>query len=139
MPLNRRSVVMLAATGNTMNQFSTPIKGDSYYGYSDGLHTIQPTFAAFEGRVHVQGTLVINPASTDWFDINPTTTGGNAFVTVGTETYVDYPDGSPYTGSEAYTFQGNFAHVRLYMDRRHIGDGNTYVDYGQITRAVLSA
>ena len=41
MPINRRSINMLSATGTTMNQYSTEVKGDSYYGYSDGLHSLQ--------------------------------------------------------------------------------------------------
>jgi len=41
MSINRRSVTILSATGTEMNKYSTVVKGDSYYGYTDGFHTIQ--------------------------------------------------------------------------------------------------
>lgn len=139
MPLNRRSILILNATGNAMNTTSQAVKGDSYYGYSDGLHTIQLSYNAFAGRVHIQGTLALEPAEADWFDLNPTSTG-TSFTTSGTETYVDFAVGSEITGAEAYTFQGNYTHIRVWMDRRHIGDGSTWeASYGQISKAYMSA
>ena len=37
MPVNRRSVTMMSAPGTKMNKYSNPRKGDSYYGYTDGI------------------------------------------------------------------------------------------------------
>ena len=48
---------MLNATGTTMNQYSTEVKGDSYYGYSDGLHSLQVIYNQFVGRIRIQATL----------------------------------------------------------------------------------
>lgn len=138
MPLNRRSILLLSSTGTNMNLTGDAVKGDSWYGYADGLHTIQAVYAAFEGRLHIQATLELEPAESDWFDISATSTG-TAFTTSGTDIYVDFPDGSEITGSEAYTFQGNYTWIRLYVDRTHLAGNNDLLEYGQITKAILSA
>ena len=127
---------MLESTGTTMNQYSTEVKGDSFYGYSDGFHTIQVIYNQFVGRLRIQATLDLTPEATDWFDIIPTSTG-TEFNANG---YVQFNSNAPGSTSEAYTFQGNFTHIRVYMDREHVGDGSTYdPSYGQINRVILSA
>ena len=137
MPINRRSINMLNATGTTMNQYSTEVKGDSYYGYSDGLHSLQIIYNQFVGRVRIQATLAITPESTDWFDIVPTTTAGTEFNSAG---YVQFNSNNPADLAECYTFTGNFTWVRVYMDREHVGDGSTYdSSYGSISQVILSA
>ena len=137
MPINRRSINMLSATGTTMNQYSTDIKGDSYYGYSDGLHSVQVIYEQFIGRVRIQATLAIAPESTDWFDLVPTTTSGTEFNGAG---YVQFNSNNPGNLAECYTFTGNYTFVRVYMDREHVGDGTTYdSSYGQIRQVILSA
>ena len=137
MPVNRRSINMMDSTGTTMNQYSTEVKGDNYYGYSDGLHTVQVIYNQFVGRVRIQGTLSLEPTSSDWFDVLPTTTAGTEFNPLG---YVQFNSNAPANLAEAYTFQGNFTFIRIYMDREHVGDGTTYdPSYGQINRVILSA
>ena len=74
MPINRRSMIMFDASGTDMNKYGTEIKGDAYYGYSDGYHTLQVTYAEFVGRFRIQCTLSLEPTSTDWFDLVPDTT-----------------------------------------------------------------
>lgn len=137
MPINRRSINMLSATGTTMNQYSTEVKGDSYYGYSDGLHSVQVIYEQFVGRVRIQATLAISPESTDWFDLVPSTTAGTEFNSGG---YVQFNSNDPANLAECYTFTGNYTFVRVYMDREHMGDGTTYdSSYGQIRQVILSA
>jgi len=137
MPINRRSINMLSATSTTMNQYSTEVKGDSYYGYSDGLHSVQVIYEQFVGRVRIQATLAISPESTDWFDLIPTTTAGTEFNSGG---YVQFNSNNPANLAECYTFTGNYTFVRVYMDREHVGDGTTYdSSYGQIRQVILSA
>ena len=137
MPVNRRSINMLSASGTTMNQYSTEVKGDSYYGYSDGLHSVQVIYEQFIGRVRIQATLSLEPASKDWFDIVPTTTSGTEFNGAG---YVQFNSNEPGNLAECYTFTGNYTFVRVYMDREHVGDGSTYdSSYGQIRQVILSA
>ena len=137
MPINRRSINMLSASGTDMNKYSTEVKGDSYYGYSDGLHSLQVIYDQFVGRLRIQATLAISPESTDWFDIVPTTTAGTEFNSGG---YVQFNSNDPANLAECYTFTGNFTHIRVYMDREHVGDGSTYdSSYGQIRQVILSA
>ena len=62
MPINRRSVTVLSATGTDMNKYSDSVKGDSYYGYTDGIHTMQVVYSNYVGRFHIQATLALEPA-----------------------------------------------------------------------------
>jgi hypothetical protein len=127
----------MSATGTDMNKYSETVKGDSYYGFTDGLHTIQVTYNQFVGRLRVQCTLSLTPTDTDWFDIVPTTTSGSSWNPAG---YIQFNANNPADFSEAYTFQGNFTFIRIYMDREHVGDGATYDDsYGQVSRVILSS
>ena len=137
MPVNRRSINMLSTTSTDMNKYSTDVKGDSYYGYSDGLHSVQVIYEQFVGRVRIQATLSLEPSSTDWFDLVPTTTSGTEFNGAG---YVQFNSNEPGNLAECYTFSGNYTFVRVYMDREHVGDGITYdSSYGQIRQVILSA
>jgi hypothetical protein len=142
MPINRRSVTLMSATGTEMNKISDIVKGDSYYGYTDGIHTIQVIYNQFVGRFRIQATLSLDPAENDWFDIvvDPNT-GLYAGSTPWNENgYVQFNSMAPADNSQAYTFQGNYAYVRTKMDREHIGDGVTYDEsYGQISRVILSS
>jgi hypothetical protein len=127
----------MSATGTDMNKYSETVKGDSYYGYTDGLHTIQVTYNQFVGRLRIQCTLSLTPTDTDWFDIAPATTSGTFWNPAG---YIQFNANDPADFSEAYTFQGNFTFIRIYMDREHVGDGATYDDsYGRVSRVILSS
>lgn len=138
MPINRRSILMLSATGTEMNKYSESVKGDSYYGYTDGLHTLQVSYNEFVGRFRIQATLSLDPVASDWFDIVPDASLSG--TTWNSQGYIQFNANAPATGSDAYTFQGNFAYVRVYMDREHVGDGVTYdTSYGQISRVILSS
>ena len=120
-----------------MNKYGTSVKGDSYYGYSDGYHTVQVLYNQFVGRLRIQATLSLEPSDSDWFDIVPSTTAGTEFNSAG---YVQFNSNNPADKSEAYTFQGNFTYIRVYMDREHVGDGTTYdSSYGSISSVILSA
>lgn len=137
MPINRRSVTVMNASGTEMNKFSETVKGDSYYGFTDGLHTFQVTYNQFVGRLRIQATLSLTPTDTDFFDIVPNSTTGTSFNPAG---FVQFNANDPADLSEAYTFQGNFTFIRIYMDRGHVGDGATYDEsYGQISRVILSS
>jgi hypothetical protein len=137
MPINRRSVVLQEATGTTMTAISEAVKGDSYYGYTDGLHTIQVIYSQYVGRFRIQGTLSLEPTDTDWFDIYPASTTGKEFNRDG---YIQFNANDPRNASEAYTFQGNYTYIRTKVDRDHVGDGVTYdSSYGQVNRIILSS
>ena len=137
MSLNRRSVQIMSSTGSAMNAQSPVIKADSYYGYTDGLHTIQVVYDQYVGRFRVQCTLSLEPVERDWFDVSLSSVSGNGFNELG---LIQYNVNNPANYTEAYTFQGNFTFLRVLMDRSYIGDGTTYdSSYGQIARVILSA
>jgi hypothetical protein len=89
-------------TASTMLVYnSAPVKGDGYYGPSDGLHTVTYTFdPTFIGTVTMQATLATDPTEADWFNIQGTTSTYTRFSDL-TFTQVDY-----------YNFTGNFVWVR---------------------------
>jgi hypothetical protein len=135
MSLCRRSTNILTATGSLMNIISEPVPGDSYYGFSDGLHTLQVTYDKFVGRFRIQVTLSLTPTESDWIEILPEFTSGSAWNPQG---YVQFNSDAPGNGSEAYSIRGNFAYIRVYVDRRHMADGVTYdLGYGQVARVIL--
>ena len=48
----RNSVVMLTDQG-VLNFEGDSIRGDGYYGFSDGLHTVQISLNNFTGRIYI--------------------------------------------------------------------------------------
>jgi len=84
--------------------FSDSIKGDGFYGRSDGLHTAQLNLIGFLGKIVFQGTLATSPTETDWFDITETTHT------------VTSTDDSNSSGSFIYNFTGNFVFIRAYVN-----------------------
>jgi len=138
MTINRRSITLMSSSSDQMHLTSTAAKADSYYGYTDGLQTIQVIYSNFEGRVRIQATLSLEPTENDWFNLVPITIAGTAFHPNG---YVEFGEGEDEVanGSEAYTVQGNFAFLRVVMDRAEVGDGETYdASYGQIMQVLMS-
>ena len=121
----RYSVEILGNTGSEMNKTGAKVKADSYYGYTDGIHTVAVNYSAFRGTLKIQGTLSLNPAETDWFTIREITkpVTGTTGVTL----------------SEAYTFTGNYVYLRVILDKATLGDGSTYdAAYGAIGRVLLN-
>lgn len=105
---------------------SDKVKGDGYYGYADGLHTMSFHFQNFKGRILVQATLVEDPLETDWFPIQ-------------LDTNTDYFEYTTQTsGTVGTTFQGNFVWLRVKIDRDFTGD-STYDSavHGLFDKAVL--
>jgi hypothetical protein len=77
---------------------SEKIKGDGYYGGSDGVHTVMYTYNNnFVGTITMQASLATTPVEADWFNVLNTTATANA---VGT------------TSTVYYNFTGNFVWVR---------------------------
>jgi len=76
---------------------TTKVKGDGYYGYTDGLHTVAYFPSSFVGTIKMQASLATTPTSTDWFDIDGTSmtnaVAGSTAVT--------------------YNFTGNFVWLRV--------------------------
>ena len=55
-------------TSGTQTLKSEKVKGDAYFGTTDGLHTVMIDLAGFIGTIKIQGSLADDPAETDWFD-----------------------------------------------------------------------
>jgi len=97
------------SVANTASIFlSDGLKGDGYYGASDGLHTVTYTVgASFKGSINMQGTLAVSPSDSDWFDIDNTVRSWNTTTTVTTTT------------TNYVNFVGNFVWVRAKVSRNY--------------------
>lgn len=78
---------------------SNAVKGDGYYGRSDGFHTVQYTLTGFIGTIEIEATLSVQPTEDDWF-------------TVISELYDIDQFGETTTGSFIANFTGNYVWIR---------------------------
>jgi hypothetical protein len=100
--------VLLTSTGNQLEVTGNKLAGDGYYGHSDGLHTVAWNLNNFKGRIKIQATLAIDPAESDWCDID-LDSQGNGYVEFTTAT----------SGTKNYNFTGNWVWVRAQVIRSH--------------------
>ena len=100
-------------------------RGDGFYGYSNGLHTVSFHVNDFTGRIRLQATLLDTPTEADWFNI--------ALATA-TE-YLQIDSSSVTQGA---TFTGNFVYIRAKIDRTYLVD-QTYdtTNHGVVNKIVL--
>ena len=70
-----------------------PVKGDGYYGWGDGLHTVSFEVTGFVGSINIQATLAVLPNDSDWFNVENTIQGNG-------------------TGISIANFTGNFVWIR---------------------------
>lgn len=119
---NTSNVTMLVGNGQ-LDQLSDAVRGDGYYGYRDGYHTMAIQFNNFIGRIQIEATLELEPQSADWFPIWLTPT----------HAYREY--NTAKTGTEAFTFRGNFVLVRFRKERSYL---NSSSPVGDITKVMLS-
>ena len=93
---------------------SDKVKGDGYYGMSDGLHTIMIDLNGFVGTIKIQGSLAQEPTEADWFMIEldrgavSLDTTGKASALV--ETSLTYT--SAEISIKSYNATGNFVWIR---------------------------
>jgi len=90
--------------GSSVAFQSDPAKGDGYYGYADGLHTVSWQLIAFTGKITIQASLVETPTSADWFDVTLSDPAGTASGTLQTYT--------TNTSHLAFNCTGNFVNIR---------------------------
>jgi hypothetical protein len=97
---------------------SNRVKGDGYFGGSDGVHTVFWSVAEFVGTIKIQGTLASEPNELDWVTINLSESGGRkAPFTMDTtglvsERVIDTRYPLSTTLSKSYNFTGNFVWIR---------------------------
>ena len=117
------TVATMMLGDGSVDQLSAPTRGDGYYGFKDGNHTMVVTFNNFIGRIQIEATLELDPGPADWFPI--WLTPSHAYQEFST----------PKTGTEAFSFQGNFVLVRFRKEREYL---NTTSPVGDITKVMLS-
>lgn len=141
---SRKSIVMMTNTGRNHNLVGSPVRGDGYYGSTDGIHTVQVIYSNFTGSFGVQGTLATEPTESDWFYINlnsyANTSSESPFVTLPKNPLA--PTGRiGDNGTQAFTFVGNFVWLRAVLDRSDIPEPPAQSadwDLGQIDKVLLS-
>lgn len=98
-------VVDYPNTGTTTLVYkSDKVRGDGYFGSSDGLHTVAYTASKFfKGTITMQATLASEPIESDWFNVRDTTSTYTSLNIRNTSTV------------DIYNFTGNFVWVRGYI------------------------
>ena len=86
---------------------SSNVPADSYYGFSDGIHTVGVTLDGYTGSIAIEGTLAKTPGANDWFRIPLGGVNAVPFTT--------------HTGTTAYTFTGNYLYIRALVFSRTAG------------------
>ena len=83
--------------GSSLSFTSDKHKGDGYYGYADGVHTVAVFPTNLEATIQMQATLATDPAETDWFDVSNAVLGD---------------DSTAQSTATTFTFTGNFVRIR---------------------------
>lgn len=101
-------------------------KGDGFYGYADGLHTLSFHFSNFVGRIYIDATLEENPGANDWFPID---------LTINTK-YIE--SATATTDTIGVTIHGNFVYLRARIDRSYL-TATQYVksQHGSLDKVIL--
>ena len=140
----RKSIQMMSNTGTNWNVIGDPVRADSYYGYTDGLQTVQVIYQNFVGGFGIQATLALEPEDEDWFwvKLTPSTTSAHPFIMYPLDDLAPTGANGGDTGSMAFTFTGNFVFTRAVMTRSYISPPPDPVwatwTYGQIDKVLIS-
>ena len=120
----RKTTTLLPLTGATsLDTTGTAVPGDSYYGYTDGIHTVAVYGSNLTGRISIQGTLATTPTEADWFDI--------------LLTGMPYKDYSAFTSVQGFTFVANLVYLRAKLDRTSLGITD-YTTAGHVGKIYLN-
>jgi hypothetical protein len=117
--------VVILTNQTELSYTGAPAKGDGYYGFSDGLHTVSFHAKNMLGRVWLEATLLENPTEDDWF-----------IIEIGDMT--PYLEFDTETITKGVTFTGNFVFLRVSVDRSYLV--STEYDpavHGVLDKAVL--
>jgi hypothetical protein len=99
--------------GSSASFQSNKVKGDGYYGFSDGLHTAQLRVTGFVGTLQIQASLATDPSSTDWADISSAVLTGDGSTAI--------------TDGYFYNFTGNYVWIRANITAFTAGTINSLV------------
>ena len=125
--MSRQSVLMLG-TEQLLDYTGDSVRGDGFYGFSDGIHTVQITVTDYIGRIYIQGTLASDPVEADWFNIK--VNGNDDYITYGVGA------GTGVTSTLAYTFQGNMLYLRAKVERSHLS--LLIIEVGTLSKILLN-
>lgn len=136
---------MMTNTGTEWNVIGEKVRADAYYGYTDGIHTVQVIYQNLVGGFGLQGTLALDPTPEDWFWINLNPNGDvcKPFIPFPIDPYDPNGNNGGDTGSMATTFIGNFVFLRAVLNRDYLQpvpvspQWQTW-QYGQIDKVLLS-
>ena len=98
--------------GSATSFNSDKVKGDGYYGFADGVHTVQTRVTSLIATVKIQATLATTPADTDWVDI---------------ETVVNGDGSTAITQGYLTNFTGNYVWIRIAVTNFTAGTINTII------------
>ena len=112
------SLVLLGTTSGKVNVTGEKQKGAGYTNFLGGSHTVACSLTNFTGRIYIEATLAAEPSEQDWF---PVYLQDNL-------PYVQFPKDlfNPTgllggdTGTQAYTFVGNYVWVRARVNRDYL-------------------
>ena len=119
----RKTVTLLSQTGSLELDKTGDAVRDSYYGFTDGIHTVAIYGQDLSGRVKIQGTLAQNPTEDDWFDI--------------LFSGLPFRDYTNFTGVEGFTFVANLVYLRASLDRSALGLTNLQTS-GYVEKILLN-
>lgn len=108
-----------------MSYVGEKFRGDGFYGFNDGLHTVSFHVKQFTGRIFLQATLMDDPTENDWFNIS---------LMVDQE-FLQWANETETLG---VTFIGNFVYLRAVVDRSYLVDQDYDVTkHGVVDKIVL--
>lgn len=112
-----QSYDLLIDTSGQLNVTGPAVKGDGFYGFSDGLHTISLKLDNFTGRFYIEATLELHPKEEDWFPI----------MLSGNNPYIQYPVNQQMptgstgdSGMDSFVVEGNFVFLRARINRDYV-------------------
>lgn len=63
------SQILFRNIDNNSTTISEPLRADLWYGAENHIYTIAIHSSAFNGSVHIEGTILSDPQDIDWFSI----------------------------------------------------------------------
>ena len=108
------TILSTSVFSNSATLVSDKVKGDAYFGATDGLHTVFVDLNDFIGVLKIQGSLETTPGDNDWFDINlldaDFTVDVSGLVTQKIQDSLTYTVAE--TSKRSYNVTGNFVWLR---------------------------
>ena len=145
-----KSIKIMEDTSSLWDLVGEKYESSGYFGQTTGLHTVGFSMNGFIGRFAIQATLATDPTEDDWTSI---ILDGQelAYVQIDATELETWREGYQLTelvglsGTNAYTFSGNYTYVRAIMNRSSYIEDPTLPpnvpmdrDYGNIRQVLLN-